>query len=318
MIAKNFQFSAGEGVEYGVGDDAAVLSPPANSRLAFSSDTLIEGVHFFADMKATDLAYKAAAVSLSDLAAMGARALWLSVALTTPTTTSSEWFASFAHGLNESTRQYAYSVVGGDLTNGGVVSVTTNAIGAITDKPLLRSGAKIGDDLWLSGSIGAAALAVAFKRGDLPSSLTAQITQTTIDAAMRRLNRPTARICLGQKIASVANSAIDLSDGLAAAAADIAKASSLRLLLESSFLPAEEGMEFLPPELRLNFMLNGGDDYELLFSAPPEQREFLHQAVANLKTQIIGKVVDGQGVFVVDENGALIEAPTGYEHNFGD
>ena len=316
IIARFFNFPAGEGVDTGVGDDAAVLSPPAGARLAISTDTLVEGVHFFLDITPDNLARKAAAVSLSDLAAMGARPLWMSVALTAPNSKTADWFASFAGGLRASAKEYAYSLIGGDLTTGAVLSVTTSAVGALDKAPLLRSGAKVGDDVWLSGVAGEAALAVAVKNNvQLPPLPT--LPPKTIEVAEQRLNNPVARTCLGQEIAAVASAAIDLSDGLAAAANAIADASDVRMVLEAAKLPVGE-LASLPPPLRLDLMLNGGDDYELLFCAPTKHREFLRHIKTAVQIQNIGRVDEGSGVVMQDENGALSMPPKGYEHDFSD
>ena len=297
-----------------MGDDAAVLSPPSGARLAISTDTLVEGVHFFADMAPDDLAHKAAAVSLSDLAAMGARPLWMSVSLTVLASKTAGWFASFADGLRASAKEYAYSLIGGDLTTGAVLSVTTSAVGALDKAPLLRGGAKIGDDVWLSGVVGEAALAVAFRKRKIQLP---PLSPKTLEIAEQRLSNPVARTCLGQKIAAVANAAIDLSDGLSAAANAIADASGVRMILDAAKLPVGE-LASLPPPLRLDLMLNGGDDYELLFCAPTKHREFLRHIGTTAQIQNIGRVEEGSGVVVQDKSGALTMPSKGYEHDFSD
>ena len=209
-----------------MGDDAAVLSPPSGARLAISTDTLVEGVHFFADMAPDDLAHKAAAVSLSDLAAMGARPLWMSVSLTVLASKTAGWFASFADGLRASAKRIRLFFNRRRFNNRrGFIRYHKRRWVRLIKRPCCVAAQKSGDDVWLSGVVGEAALAVAFRKRKIQLP---PLSPKTLEIAEQRLSNPVARTCLGQKIAAVANAAIDLSDGLSAAANAIADASGVR------------------------------------------------------------------------------------------
>ena len=308
IISRYFAFPEGNGVDIGVGDDAAVLTPPVGASLAVSTDTLAVNTHFFADVSPYFLARKAAAVSLSDMAAMAATPLWLTVALTAPAA-AADWFEAFARGLCDSARDYHYSIVGGDLTR-GVLTVTTTAIGFCEKKALTRAAAADGDDIWLSGCVGEAAHALAVAQGRLPAAAMA--------TAQQRLHNPSPRLALGRALAEVASAAMDLSDGLLAAANAMATASNVRLLLSEENMPLPPSLQGLDTDARRRCLFAGGDDYELLFTAPAAARERVGGlATAEVPLTIIGVVAAGDGVRLLHHGEEIRLSNDGYEHDFG-
>lgn len=305
VIARFFDFAPGDNAPVGVGDDAAVLSPPPQTHLACGSDSLIEDVHFFSDDDSFFLARKAAAVSLSDLAATGARPLWMTVALAADK--NAEWFARFAEGLKSSAAEYQYAIVGGDLCRAEKVCITTTAIGALDGRPLLRNGARAGDDVWISGATGEAALAVHCRKTGIAAP------PHYLDAINKKLNDPRPRLALGCKLSGIATAAMDISDGLAACARAVAARSGIRIVLQMRDIPIPPPLAALPSSLQNELILNGGDDYELFFCAPKNARSFLEKENAFR----IGEVSAGAGADIIGADGKTIRA-RGYEHDFGE
>ena len=260
LIERYFDWQYPQDDVLGVGDDCAVTTPPSDQRLAHSVDTLIEGVHFPKETSAKDIAYKALAVNLSDLAAMGATPLYFTLALTLPKVEQT-WLAAFSSELKQLADQHHLHLIGGDTTK-GPLSITINITGALPkDKALLRSGAQAGDALFVSGTLGDGALAWQQRQqGVEPSAYLSS-----------RFNRPEPQVKLGQALLELANSCIDLSDGLEQDLGHILKRSKLGAELELAKLP-------LSPELAQHIgqtgqwclALAGGDDYQLCFSVSPE------------------------------------------------
>lgn len=320
IIRRYFDFAAGRGVDVGIGDDAATLTPPPGAKLAVCTDTLNSGAHFFPDVAPYFLARKAAAVSLSDLAATGAAPLWMTVSLSSPPNPAA-WFEEFARGLHTSAAEYDFSIVGGDLTAAAMLSVTTTAIGVLAGAPLLRGGAVCGDELWLSGRLGGAAHALGVLRGDLPAAAAA----AEMSESRRALEDPRPRLALGRELVGVAHAAIDLSDGLLAAARTLADMSGVGAEIFVESLPAAESLSALSEEKKQACLLAGGDDYELLFAAPPAARPHIAALLAlpalAEKTPLhrIGVFAKGEGVRLL-LNGEEIPPPAsgGYEHDFGE
>lgn len=299
VISRLFDFAKTESVHTGVGDDAAIVSADGK-QLAVSTDSLNEGVHFFFDADPFFLGRKSAAVSLSDMAAMGARPLWMTAALTT--SHDSEWMSCFADGLKSSAMEYDYALVGGDLCHGDKTSITTTVIGTIDKAPLLRSGAKVGDEVWISGVLGEAALAVHCRKNNMTSPHENEIST--------RLNNPSPRINLGQKLAKCSSSAMDISDGLLSSAHEVAAQSKVKIILRRDDMPIAPALSELPEELQNRLIFAGGDDYELFFCASPAA----HNRIADEKAFCIGEVRAGSGVVVE----GVDELPiSGYEHDFG-
>lgn len=251
-------------VRLGIGDDAALLQPPPGCELAVSTDTLTSGVHFAADAAPADVGYKALAVNLSDLAAMGAEPRWALLALTLPSA-DEHWLQQFCAGLRELALQHSVALVGGDLGR-GPLSITLQVIGSVpAGTALRRDGARAGDGIYVSGELGGAALALALRAG---AGLT--------DALRRRLDRPTPRVACGSALRGVAHAAIDISDGLLADLGRLATASRVGAEIELARLPLCREVAALADERqRLRFALAGGDDYELCFCVAPERESQL-------------------------------------------
>jgi len=249
------------GVVVGIGDDGAVLAPDPNKQQVQVIDTLVEGVHFPPQTSAADIAYRAVAVNLSDIAAMGAEPRWMTLALTL-SNAEEEWLESFARGLFEATDEHKVSLVGGDTTSGQVVTVTVAMTGEVEKgQALLRSGARAGDSIYVTGTVGDAAAGLALLQRGEPD-----------DVLSRRFLRPTPRVAIGRALLGMATAAIDVSDGLAGDLQKLLLASGVGAEIELAKLPLSDALcARFDPEQQLYFALQGGDDYELCFtSGDPE------------------------------------------------
>lgn len=299
-------------IKIGIGDDAAAVFPPVGEHLLISTDTLVENIHFFSDVNAYALGIKSAAVSLSDIAAMGARALWMTVSLSRPPV-ASDWFRDFAQGLSDSTKQYNYAIIGGDLTRANAITITTTVMGAMQGTPLQRSGAKLGDDIWVSGYIGAAAYAV----GTRLKNYAANINAVAMKQAIKSLETPIPRLALGQALVDLAHTAMDISDGLLTTAQAIADASACCLSIDTCAIPLPPCLENAPQVIRHNCTLAGGDDYELFFTAPIHHRQAITALASNaVPLTRIGSVQEGTGVLLWENEQLVSMEQSGYEHNF--
>jgi len=294
-------------VVLGIGDDAAVLQLPAGMQLAVATDTLNAGVHFPLDTAPADIGWKALAVNLSDLAAMGAQPAWCTLALSLPAPDVA-WLDLFLGGFFELADAHHVALIGGDTTR-GPLSICITAHGGIPARQALRrSGAQPGDDVWVSGTLGDAAGALRqWQAGD------------RIDARLRtRLDRPIARIDVGLALHGVANACIDISDGLLADLGHLCTASGVAAELELAALPASAALRaaFDGDALR-ELQACGGDDYELCFSVPAAARAAVEQIARSTGVPIvrIGRIVAGQGVRALRADGAVWASPrTGYRH----
>ena len=294
----------------GVGDDCALLAPRPGMQLAISSDMLVEGRHFFADVDPEALGHKALAVNLSDLAACGARPLAFTLALALPRVDES-WLAGFSKGLLALADAHGCELVGGDTTQ-GPLNICITVFGEVpAGQALLRSGARAGDDIYVSGTLGDARLALEALLGHihLPDELLAQ--------ARQRLERPTPRVALGLALRGIASSAMDVSDGLLGDFGHILKASgvgaSIRTdetikLIAAGAYPSSATGQF-DQKLLQQCTLAGGDDYELLFTAPPQHRAAVAAAAAQSQTAVtcIGQVQAEPGLRLVDSQGQPVE-----------
>lgn len=305
----------GDDVRLGIGDDGAVLAPPAGEELVVSTDTLVAGVHFPQDAHPADVGYKAAAVNLSDLAAMGATPRWCTLALTLPGLDPG-YVEPLVAGLLALLDAHAMTLVGGDTTR-GPLALTLTAIGSVpTGQALRRDRARAGDAVYVSGSLGDAAAALALRgtRVD-PQDGEAKLARTRLT---QRLARPTPRVALGQALRGLAHACIDVSDGLAADLGHICRQSGLAAVLEAEALPVSRALAPLvsDPAQRLRLQL-GGDDYELCFTLAPEDEPRL-QAIAHaghVPLTRIGSLGPGEGVHFLDAAGCLMAPPArGYEH----
>lgn len=299
-------------VALGIGDDAALLNPPAEQQLVIAIDTLVQGVHFPADTLPYDIGWKALAVNLSDLAAMGAEPAWFTLALTLPES-SEAWLTEFSHGLFDLANQYGLSLVGGDTTR-GPLTVTVQIAGYVpTGQALLRAGAGPGDRIFVSGSLGDATLVLQLLAGQLPE------TAQDFPDLLKRLNQPQPRIEEGCALRGIASCAIDISDGLLA---------DLQHMLDANDSGAEIYLQQIPystqvrqllsqyPDIR-DSLLGGGDDYELCFCVPPDKLKRLEQIAVENQFQFteIGQISDAKGLRCLDAGGQAVEVDTrGYTH----
>jgi thiamine-monophosphate kinase len=299
LIYRHFSaLGSGPAVELSVGDDCAILNVPAGHQLATSVDTLLEGVHFPADAFPEDLAFRSVSVAVSDLAAMGASPMGMTMALTLPDA-DELWLRAFSEGLAAAVSCYELPLVGGDTTRGSAYSMTVQVFGSLPKgQALLRSGAQLGDQVCVSGTLGDAAAALSVFSGDW------QPTPELAEFIGLRYYRPTARLALGKQLLGVATAAIDISDGLLADAGHIAAASGVAIHIDHTSLPLSDALRSHPDRMQgVQWALTGGDDYELCFCLPDGE------PVPHGCTRI-GKVVAGEGV----ECGLEITGSTGYLH----
>jgi len=285
-------------VKLGVGDDCALLAPPLGQMLAVSTDMLVEGRHFFAGADPEKLGHKALAVNLSDLAAMGAKPMAFTLALALPSADES-WLASFARGMFSLADAAGIRLIGGDTTR-GPLNLCITVMGSVPeDQALRRDAAKNGDDLWVSGTLGDARLALEVFQGKstLPDRL--------MTVAEERLHRPTPRCALGMALRGIAHAAIDVSDGLLGDLGHILARSQLSADIHAASLPPGPALSQQPVDRQTDYMLNGGDDYELCFTAPPEKRDAVLLAAASAKTPVtrIGSLGTGAGIQILDAAG---------------
>lgn len=289
----------------GIGDDCALLAVPPGNRLAVSMDTLNVDVHFRAGDAPADIGHKVAAVNLSDLAAMGAEPAWCTLALSLPAA-DPEWIEGFLDGFLALCRRHRMDLVGGDTTR-GPLSITLTALGWVPHgEALRRDAARVGDDLWVSGSIGDAAAAL-------------QLGEQAGDYLLARLRRPTPRVEAGRALLRLAHAAIDLSDGLAGDLGHVLRASGVGAEIELAALPTSQALAAALPDSgqRWNCQLCGGDDYELAFTADPAQRRAVQQALeaVGVSATRIGRLRAEPGLRLHAPDGSLWE-PAGhaFEH----
>ncbi|MBP6595887.1 MAG: thiamine-phosphate kinase [Arenimonas sp.] len=294
-------------VACGIGDDAALLRVPPGQVLVVTSDTLVSGVHFPPETAPADIGWKALAVNLSDLAAMAATPAWCTLALTLPEP-DADWLDGFLDGFLELADAHEVCLVGGDTTQ-GPLSITVTAQGLVPEgEALLRSTARAGDDLWVTGTLGDAAGALQQWRARGPAS-----------AKLRyRLDRPTPRIRAGLALRGLASAGIDLSDGLAADLGHVLKASRLGARIDLARLPTSRTLaDHFDEVQRWPLQLAGGDDYELCFTAPPSAALAIEQALAarDATATVIGEVVAEPGLhFTTPEGEPYALAAAGYRH----
>ncbi|QDX81917.1 thiamine-phosphate kinase [Denitratisoma sp. DHT3] len=262
------------GAVLGVGDDAAILRPTPDTELVVSTDMLVEGTHFLPGADPEDLGWKTLAVNVSDLAAMGARPRWALLALALPAAEEA-WIAAFARGLFACADRFGIDLIGGDTTRGPRNLCVTIGGEVPAGKALRRSGARPGDDIWVSGRPGLAALGLALLQGR------ARLATDWQAGCLAALQRPQPRVDLGLALRDLASAAIDVSDGLLADLGHILEQSAVSAVLEFERLP-DAALAACPDRaLAQNCLLAGGDDYELLFTAPPARRAAIASLVAH-------------------------------------
>lgn len=285
-----------------VGDDCALLNPSPGMQLAISTDMLVEGRHFFPDTDPTMLGHKCLAVNLSDLAAMGATPLAFTLALSLPDARP-EWLEPFSSGMLALADLHACELIGGDTTK-GPRNICITVFGEIpSGQALRRDAAQAGDDIWISGTVGEARLALAACRHELTLDAAAMAT------ACERLHAPTPRVALGIALRGIAHAAIDISDGLSGDLGHILERSQVGATLDVDALPCGPNLSRQTVELRRRFALAGGDDYELCFTAPPSRRDEVQAAARTASTPVtrIGTIDSAPGLRLVDAQGAALD-----------
>ena len=295
----------------GAGDDCALLQVTPGMQLAVSTDTLVAGVHFFPDTDPAALGWKSLAVNLSDLAAMGATPRWVTLAITL-SEIEEEWLAAYADGLYRCATQYGISLVGGDTTR-GPLCLTLTVMGEVpAGAALRRDGAQPGDTVWVSGSLGDAAFALAAIQGQL------NLSDTDLATLSARLHAPEPRVALGLALRRIATSAIDISDGLLADLGHILARSQVGAELHYTQLPVSEIVHDLAAHPAFErCVLAGGDDYELCFTAPADQHDAVMATGASLDLRLtaIGQISAMAGLRLIDADAqAMALDVAGYDH----
>ncbi len=292
----------------GIGDDCAVLEIASGRQLAFSIDTLVEGVHFLSSLPAEALGWRALAVNISDLAAMGADPWCFTLALTLPTVEQG-WLEGFSRGLFKLAERFGMRLVGGDTTR-GPRSLTIQVQGTVPGAALTRSGARPGDLVLVSGTLGDAAAALRWL--DQPE------TQDTEHQRFlrHRYMYPEPRVALGRSLRGIASAAIDISDGLLADLGHICRRSGVAARVDSRTLPLSPALRSeLAPTDAMRCALGGGDDYELCFTVPPERLEQIRHWLDQGRISLIGEITAGSGLQVCNTQGVWgVPEPSGYRH----
>jgi len=314
LIARYFQRPVHDAsVRLGIGDDAAVVAPTPGCELAISVDMLVEGRHFLADVDPEALGHKTLAVNLSDLAAMGARPRWALLGGALPDA-DERWLDAFARGLFAIADRFGVSLIGGDTTR-GPRNLCVTIVGEVpAGTAITRAGAHVDDDVWVSGTLGDAMLALAAMQGR---------TRIDDDALARlrvRLERPEPRVALGEALRGIATAALDVSDGLTGDLAHILDASRVGARIELASIPCDDlltGKLSTERPIALECLLAGGDDYELCFTAAPRDRDRVIAAgrVSGVHVRRIGAITSERGLRVVDADGeAMPSLPRAFDH----
>ncbi len=311
LIARYFSRPAPAGM-LGVGDDCALLPIAPGKQLATSTDMLLEGRHFFSDADAQALGHKALAVNLSDLAAMGARPVACVLGLALPRV-DHDWLAAFSDGFYALAEASGCVLVGGDTTRGlGGISISVTVFGEVAAaQALRRDAAQAGDDIWVTGCLGAAAIALQLLDGTLEP-------QPSLLAATRHaLERPEPPMAFAQSLAGLAHAAVDISDGLVQDLGHILKASHCAAELDYAALPVCADLAGLPAKVLQTAVLAGGDVYQLCFTAPAKQREAISQRARRHGVSVsrVGCIVAGSSIVIRDADGKpMVAEQTGFNH----
>jgi len=308
LIARFFdRASTDTDVLIGIGDDGAVLRPTSGLDLVTVVDTLVEGVHYPVELPAADVGYRALAVNLSDLAAMGSRPRWITLALSLREADPA-WLADFARGLFEAAQEFDVTLVGGDTTRAQQTVMSIQVTGEIEPgRALTRSGARPGDDVFVTGTVGDAAAGLETLRRRLPPTDFA-------DYLVHRFSRPTARVAAGRQLAGRASAAIDLSDGLFTDLEKLATASGVGVELDLDSLPVSDALRHSANrDTVLSFALAGGDDYEICFTGDPAEFDGLAD-IADVPIHRIGRVIRGTGISCTRDGSPYAYHDRGYRH----
>lgn len=312
------QYCQGIGVELehtivGVGDDAAVVQVPPEMQLVVSVDTMVEGVHFATDVRPEDLAYKLLAVNLSDMAAMGAEPKWVTLALTLPSENAA-WLRAFSQSLNSAASHAGVQLIGGDTTKGPLcLSMQIMGLCPI-GKVIYRSGSQTGEDVWVSNTVGDAALALQVTKGEI------SLDKSASDHVLRALHRPMPQVALGMALRGIATAALDISDGLLADLAHIAERSAVSLQVDQSLVPVSSIYKYyLSNGGDYTLALSGGDDYQLGFTADSADRQRINDLAELLCVPLtrIGQVIEQQASPIVLLDGGKsvkLDPDLGFQH----
>lgn len=301
-LIRRFFVREGEvhGVVTGIGDDGAVLSPEPELDLVNVIDTLVEGVHFPSDIDAADLGYRVVAVNLSDIAAMGGRPRWMTLALTLSAADES-WLMRFSEGLFAAASEHDVALVGGDTTSGDSMVATVQITGDVArGKAIHRSGAKPGDTIYVTGTVGDAAAGLELIQSGKPDEFLAQ-----------RYLRPSARVAAGRSLVDLASAAIDVSDGLVGDLGKLLFASGVGAELDVDAVPMSDALRStFDADTRRRFALTGGDDYELCFTSS----ENIPDELADVAVTRIGTITANPDLVCHDSNGVVDVDDSGYLH----
>ena len=295
----------------GIGDDCALLQPAPGMQVAVSCDMLVEGRHFLSTADPRRLGHKALAVNLSDLAACGAEPLAFTLALALPQADEA-WLAPFAQGLLALADEHGCELVGGDTTR-GPLTICITVFGEVPQgQVLLRSGARAGDDMWVSGTVGEARLALEMIRG------TVSIDAAAFEQARLRMEAPTPRVALGVALRGIATAAIDVSDGLYGDLRHVLQASNVGARIDAKAALGLLGVPFDNPSA-LDCVLGGGDDYEIAFTAPEHRRDDVERAARSVNVRVtrIGRIEAEPGARVVDAQGRPVAGRFASFDHFG-
>lgn len=302
-----------QSTDLGIGDDAALISISAGMQIAISADMLVSGTHFFADADPYAIGWKSLAVNISDMAAMGADPKWATLAIALPNNDAA-WLAKFSAGFFACAQAFHVDLIGGDTTH-GPLTISVQIMGELPKgQALHRSGAQLGDDIWVSGRLGDAALALAHLQGQLV------LPENILATCATALHTPQPRVELGLALRDIAHSAIDISDGLLADLGHILEASTLGASLQLSSIPHTQSDVFvtdLRDPQQLKIVLAGGDDYELCFTATATKRAEILQLSTqlNLPLTLIGEISAGTGIVVYGIHHEIVELKeTGFDH----
>ncbi len=303
-------------VVLGIGDDCALLQVPAGQQLAVSMDTLVVGRHFVPEVNPADLGHKALAVNLSDLAAIGATPAWVTLSLTLPAADASwqTWLTHLMRGFCDLASTHQVQLIGGDTTH-GPLSLTIQAHGLVpSGQALRRAGARVGDLIYVSGTLGDAGLALSTQQGRYQSDTTAQAK------LQARLDRPSPRIALGCSLRQIAHAAIDISDGLGADLQHLCTASGVGAQIQAVQLPVSAPVHtYLQQTNDWQLPVSAGDDYELLFTAARTSQSQIQQIARDLALPItcIGEITAATTLSMTLPNGSSCPLGAGYDHFAG-
>ncbi|UAN00654.1 thiamine-phosphate kinase [Achromobacter mucicolens] len=311
LIARYFTRAAPDGL-LGVGDDCALFPVPPGEQVATSTDLLLEGRHFFPDVDPKSLGHKALAVNLSDLAAMGARPIGCVLGLALPRL-DEPWLAAFAEGFHALAAAHGCPLVGGDTTRSAHdLAISVTVFGSVPPgQALRRDGARSGDDIWVSGELGAADVAYRLLDGQYPADA------ALLAATRGALEWPEPQVGLGTALRGIANAAIDLSDGLVQDLRHILAASRVGACLRFADLPMAPALAGLDTAPLQRALLGGGDVYQLCFTAPPSRRDAVLAAArkAGARVTRVGEILPQPGIAVLDPQGQpLADLPAGFDH----